>query len=774
MIVQRLKFYLVFTVAAAFFIGGCSNTHHLSQGESLLHKNKIKVETEDVFVKKLISKSDFNDNLEVLYRQQPNRKILLFFKFKLWIYNQFIEKSDSSWWKRKVGEPPVIYDSSLANKTSRMMKNYLYNRGYFYADVKPVEITKNKRTTVSYDVIPGNLYTLRKINFSAPSNELNQIINQQSINSLLIPGNPYDIEVFQSERERIANDFKNDGYYNFNKEFVYFEWDSTENSKQVDIEIKVQQPADSSSFRIYYLNDIFILTGQPDKLYRDTIKTGGYTFIGPKNLYKHHIILNDIFLEKGTRYSQEKYRTTINRLGDIGIFKFVDVNLRPKDSDSSGNKLDCSILLVPAKKIEINYEGELSTGSESYLGTTGKITFRNKNMFNRADIFEWKLNGEVESQLINNQELVSSFDSIIRNINFGTQFNFYFPEFLGPKWWGFSKLFNPKTKISASNNFLQRVDLYNLNSINFSFGYDWKEFSFKRHMLNPVNINFVLVGKESDKFKEKLNSSPFLKNSFNNIVIVGTNYTFTFSNQEPNNFKNFIFFRGSADVAGLTMRTASALTHNMDFEKNSRYKVAGIDFAQFAKMDLEFRHYNVFSKYKTLVSRTALGIGSAYWNSTVMPYIKQFYVGGPQSIRAWHVRELGPGSYKDTARLTNFFSDQTGDMKIEGNIEYRFKIIGIFRGALFVDGGNIWTVRKSEGRAGASFSFKNFYKEIAISTGFGLRSDFSFFVLRLDFGLKFRDPTLDEKNRWVFEKLDLTYKPSRKDMIVMLAINYPF
>lgn len=781
---QRFKVLIIILTVLLF--SKCNNTRYLKQGEILLHKNKIKIESGEKFVKKFVSKSEMIDDLSTLYKQKPNKSFphfsntISFFKFKLSVFNHFNKKNENKWrwwWKNKVGEPPVIFDSVLTLRTARNMENYLYNKGYLYPQVAINTKISKKRAGVTYLVKPNEIYTIHEVIFPQPNDELSKIIKENSKNSLLKSGNQVDLGIVRAERERISNDFRNQGYHNFNKEFIYFDIDSSETTKEWDLYLKIHYPEDSGTYRIYYINNVFIYTDyssekNSENIKKDTLTVNDYTFIGPSLRIKPEIILDDVFLKKGERYSLNNYQLTINRLSDMGIFKFVDVLFKPNEQDSIlKNHLDCYIYLVTGKKQEITLEGEVSTGNESYLGLAGKFTYRNKNLLNRADMFVWNLNAGVETQY---SHLFKNSDSLVRNVDFNNQFNLYLSEFLFGKEKWFSKQFNPKTRLSIGYNSLRRVDLYNLNSINFQFGYDWKEFSYKRHNLNPFNLNFVQVNKKTNLFEQKLNANPLLKNSFVDQVIIGSAYIFNYSNQQINQLKNFVFFRANIDVAGLIgARPINVIsdwvTNDFKFIKDTSKNpktIAGVPFAQYARVDIDFRHYNIFNNFSTFVTRFAAGVGAGYCNSSVMPYIKQYFVGGPYSVRAWRARELGPGSYQDTTN--SIFPDQTGDMKLEMNAEFRFKIIGAIRGALFVDAGNVWTVRKGETRDGASFTLNDFYKEIGIGSGMGIRLDFTFFIIRLDFAYKLRDPSLLEKDRWLLKNFNL------KNPNFNLAIGYPF
>nr|MBA3899609.1 BamA/TamA family outer membrane protein [Bacteroidota bacterium] len=342
----------------------------------------------------------------------------------------------------------------------------------------------------------------------------------------------------------------------------------------------------------------------------------------------------------------------------------------------------------------------------------------------------------------------------------------------------------PRTRVQFGYSLLNRVDFFWLNSFNTSFGYMWSETVDKRHELNPISINYVRLGSTSPRFDSILDRNPILRRSFEEQLIFGSNYTFFFNDQLKEERIHNFYFMGNLDIAGNFIYLIQSLAANNFASPEDPHGILRRPYSQFARGEADFRHYYRPSPKTRLVSRLLVGTGFAYGNTNTLPYIKQFFIGGANSLRAFPPRSLGPGAYR--AEISEdrqvLFLDQVGDIKIEGNVEYRFPIISVLKGAVFVDAGNIWTYRPNESLRNpitdeieGVFLIDNFYNEIAAGTGAGLRLDASFFVLRLDLGVPIRKPWLLENERWVMEDISFGNPVWRRDNLVLnIAIGYPF
>ena len=712
----------------------CKPTRHLQEGEYLISKNKIKGVN-----------NRMERELERFIKTKANTRFLGVVKWKLW-RNALSKKGDK-------GEPPAVFDSAQAAKTERLMEGYLKNNGYYNADVTFEAKKKGKkRRVIIYRVDEGRQYTIRNIEFDEIPQEISTILLRSDETSLLEKGEPYRLSVLEEERGRIATLMRNEGYYLFNKENIYFNVDSTLGSFQVDIFMNITEGNDPKTLEQFKLRDIYVIPEysffRSDTLKKDTlIRKGIYFVTNDPEKYDWDLISRKIFFESGDKFSfQENFDLTYQYIADLGIFSYIDIRFDQVGKDMEGyNQLDAKIYLSPLKKKEISIELEGNTGPSAFgpgsaLGTVVQLSYKNRNLFRGAELLSLGINGGVETQL-NSGFSINTFD-----IN--TQASLTVPQFWAPvNQDSISKFYNAKTRFSISNNYQERIQQESnnivLNNTNISFSYDWNEFSTKRHIFSPLAISYIQIRYDSNSARSEI-----LRRSLRNQWILGSAYSFIYNNQKLVSDDNFWYFIGNTELTGNTLFAANELV-NAITDSDSRFRILGVDYSQYIKVEGDLRRYFMLAGRQQFVTRISGGVGVPYGNVDVLPYLKQFFVGGANSMRAWNMRRLGPGPYRDTSTTATFLGDQTGDIKLEGNMEYRFAISNLFKGALFVDAGNIWTL--NETRSGSTL--KDFAKEIAVGTGVGLRVDFSFLIFRFDVGMKLREPALQSSNKWVIRHL---------------------
>jgi outer membrane protein assembly factor BamA len=460
---------------------------------------------------------------------------------------------------------------------------------------------------------------------------------------------------------------------------------------------------------------------------------------------------------------------TLSRLMGIGAFKFVNVRFAEVDSVTPGY-LNAFINLTPLPRKSIRSEIEMVSKSNNFIGPSLTLSFLNRNALNGAELLTINAHGSVETQINGQYKGLFSYE-------FGPEVTLYIPKFILPfKLKERSGYFIPKTRITLGYDFLKRVDYFNLNSFKFIFGYKWKESELKEHELNPVNINYAKLSNESARFKEMLDKNPLLRKSFEEQFIAGISYSYTYNQQVIERKKNQTYFNTNVELSGNTISFISKTFLDKKPSPEDPLSVAGGIYSQFFRIDADLRRFMRLSRKSKLAGRLYAGAGWAYENSSTLPYIKQFFSGGSNSIRAFRSRTLGPGSYirPDSANF-NFFFEQGGDVKMEANVEFRFNIISILKGALFVDAGNIWLLKENPSVPGGKFHTGKFIKESAVGTGFGFRIDANFFVLRFDIAFPLRKPWLPEGERWVYRHV----KPFNPDwrsenLLLNIAIGYPF
>jgi outer membrane protein assembly factor BamA len=528
--------------------------------------------------------------------------------------------------------------------------------------------------------------------------------------------------------------------------------------------------------RVYTINNIYIYSGY--SLNRDsvtisagdTVRVGGCYYIDIDKRFDPDVIVRSIFFRKGTVYNRDDHDITLNRLMNLGVFKFV--NIQFINADSAGiPRLEPHIYLTPLSIKNIRFELQGVSKSNNLAGPVFNSSFRNRNLFGGAELFT--LSSEIGFEMP-----VGGGQSGGNSYEIGTSGELDLPKFLVPfRLNNVSSLFVPKTRIVLGFNLLDRLQYYQLFSVDASFGYNWKESISKEHNFNLLSITLAHLTNATQKFNDLLSTNPLLKNSFEQQFIIGENYSFTYNDQLEKDHKNHLYFKGSIDLSGNLLQLVQSLFYKQKATPDSPYQVFGTTYSQYYKFDIDLRHYyNTIDQRASLASRLIAGVGIPYGNSTTLPYVKQFYIGGSNSVRAFGARALGPGSYRipDSLVAKSFF-DQAGDIKLEANTEYRFPIISILKGALFIDAGNIWLLKEDPDRPGGTFSSKTFLDEIAVGTGFGLRLDLSFFILRFDVAFPLRVPYLPQGERWVINKINFIDPSWRTHNLAFnIAIGYPY
>jgi outer membrane protein assembly factor BamA len=749
----------------AVFALGCSNTAYLAQGEKLYTGANVNIEEK----KDIPDKGDLENQLDLLAKPPPNGKLLGLFRLKLWLYNIGI-------FKESLGEPPVLLHSVVPDRVAARMRTLLEGKGYFQPDVRYTVREKESTADIQYNIAVQSPYRNNGITVKGGNTTLVEAIRSTMGETLLAAGAQYDIVKLKQERERIDAALKEKGYFYFSPDFIVFQADSTAGIKTVDLSLQVKRDIPVEATRVYTIGNITIYSGY--SLNRDSVtmpvgdsvSVDGCYYIDLDKKFQPDVIVRSIFFRKGAVYSRKNHDLTLNRLMNLGVFKFV--NIRFVEADSAGiPRLEPHIYLTPLSMKNIRFELQGVSQSNNLVGPVFNSSFRNRNLFGGAELFTLSFEAGLEMPIGGGQSGGNSYE-------IGTRGELELPKFVTPfRLENVSSLFVPKTRIVLGLSLLNRLQYYQLFSVDASFGYNWKESISKEHNFNPLSITFAHLTNTTQKFDDLLSTNPFLKKSFEEQFIIGQNYSFTYNDQLEKDHKNHLYFKGNIDLSGNLLQLVQALFIKHKATPDTPYEIFGTTYSEYYKFDIDLRHYyNTIDQTASLASRLILGIGVPYGNSATMPYVKQFYIGGSNSVRAFTAGGLGPGSYKipDSIAAKSFI-DQAGDIKLEANTEYRFPIISIVRGALFVDAGNIWLLREDPARPGSQFSGKTFLDEIAVGTGFGLRLDLSFFILRFDLAFPLRIPYLPQGERWVTNKIDFG-SPSwwKNNLVLNIAIGYPY
>jgi len=751
----------------------CHPAKKVPSGSYLLDKNVITVNTKE------ITKSELSPYL----KQLPNRR-LIGFRFGLWLYNRSKDNKNNfvHRWLRTAGEPPVVYDESLQKRSSQQMQLYLQNRGYYNAVVIDTMIPKGQKAIVYYTVLPGTPYHIRSVSYVFEDSLIAPYVLADTGNCLLHPGDLFDLNRLQEERSRIESLLKTKGFYNFNKEYVFFQADSNLGMHQVDLTLGIAKyvwrdtlnKVHSLPHRRYFIEHVYVMTeyrvssSDSAAVQFDTIKAGDVYFLcSGKPRHDLRIIRQNILIQPGQLFNMDQVTETYKKLSLLRNFKFIDIVFREKvfkennhaDMKEELYPLDCYIRLIPyaAQSYQAEIEGTNNNGN---FGAGVNLIYQHKNLFHKAQILDIKLRGGYET--LRNRDKTRIYNTF----EYGAEVRLSIPQFLLPfSHEEFVKKYSPKTTLLAAYNFRERPD-YSRTLANLSFGYNWKGNPFTTYTVNLVEINYVFPQFKDAAF-EQLISQSFLKYSYQKQFITSVSMGYLFTNQEPGKNITSYYFNIRGESAGVLLRGYSNLV-NLQKNEKGLYQLFGTDYAQYVKMDIEVKYYQPVNVSDRLAYRFYAGVGVPYKNSVSMPFVRRYFCGGAYSIRGWQPRAIGPGSSVDTSGIA--FPMQTGDMKLEGNVEYRFRLFGSLEGAMFIDAGNIWNIKEND-PAGSIFNPFSFYRQIAIGSGAGLRYDFSFFVLRFDVGMKTRDPSAPDGHHWPLFNGHFT---ARNDVNFFIAIGYPF
>ncbi|AYN06500.1 BamA/TamA family outer membrane protein [Flavobacterium sp. 140616W15] len=763
------KYLKYFIILSLFFAFGCSNTKYLPKGDLLYTGASVKVE--DSILKKK-EKTALQNELQSLLRPLPNKQFLGL-RIKLWIYNIAGEpkkkKGTRYWLRNKVGEAPVLYSKVDLDYNSAVLRNYAENKGFFKVSVSADSTAKNKRATAEYTVIPRKQYKIKSVSFPDDSSAVAKTIAKTTRRSLLKVGKPYDLDVIKSERERIDSRLKEKGFYYFNSDYILAQVDSTKGDHEVSIKLKIKDETPAKAKVPYTINDIVvypnfsILKDSTAVAYKkeDIVKYKDFTIIDSTNTFRPRVFDRALYFKKGDFYNRSDHNLSLNRFVNLGTFNFVKNEF--KESDSIKNALDAYyyLTLLPKKFIRVEVLGK--TNSASYSGTEINANWNNRNLLRGAELFTLSVFGGADFQ-ISGQNKGNNIYKI------GGEASLTWPRLITPFNFQGSSEFVPRTKASLSYEYQNRINLYALNSFRGSFGYSWKENVRKEHQLDIIEVNYVSPNHVTPYYLEQVEKDQSLSKVLEKQLIFGPTYSYTYTNTMQKRKKNTFYFNGELDLAG----NITGLATKANIKKDNTIKIFDVPFSQYVKLKTDFRHYFKLGKESQLASRLILGVGLPYGNSSSLPSIKQFVVGGTNSIRAFRARSIGPGSFKSQDTTSNFLPDQSGDLKLEFNTEYRAKLFSIVRGAIFLDAGNVWLLNNDINKAGAKIS-KNFMKEIAVGAGAGLRFDLSFLILRTDIAFPLRIPYLPEGQRWVIDDINFGSGSWRKDNLILnIAIGYPF
>ncbi len=798
---NRKRFFYPLLAAIAL-LAGCNTTKHLSDKQYLVRKNKLTLKSE----KKIANRGELKDNLE-RYMIQKRNTTLFGIPFKLVFYNRHYyrlhEKPDSM--LPKSVERPEIFDSSKMVKSSENMKNYLNTQGYFYARVKDTVMFAKKKAYPEYDVTTGINYTINNVSYNVDDSSISRIVSSSIDETKLEKGKPFTYSLLDDERSRITQLVRNNGYYYFTQENVNFikgldTVDKTifkdvespfENAinfispvkgtsdHKMDIIGKIRREDDTEAYTkcviasvSVYPDFVSIKDLKDSSMFSETIDSVTFRYhneyIHPRVLFEH------IYLSPGQIYSQADYDKTILKLNELGTFQYISIKFRERPGGKG--VLDCFIYLSKIKKLDFTVNPVVSSGSTYSLGSSVGVNVRNRNFAKGANLLTVGVNGGIELAYSDGNDFIHNFSLLTKY--YGVNASIDFPKFIAPipnDLFGSGNL--PHTILGVGENVIDRVNYFTLGNTSANLSYNWRETDTKTWSFSPAFMNIINVN-ETDSFRKVLAGNEYLQNSYRATFIEGENISFTFDNINKKHGRNYSFLKLSIEEAGGLLsalnRTGNAFIDTYVTKS----------FAQYTKFDFDARHYFTLP-HSVFAFHFYGGIGLPNGQSTALPYIKQYFAGGPYSLRGWRIRTLGPGSYistTDTGKNAITTIDRTGDIKLEWNGEYRFPITPLFagavkmNGAIFADAGNIWLARKDPGCPGGEFALNTLGQDIAADMGAGARFDIaSFLTLRIDVAMPVKKPYIFTDGGWVFNQIDPANSTWRSNNIIFnISIGYPF
>jgi len=721
---------------------------------------------------KLSDENDMENKLEEVMYPEPNQAILGLFRLRLWFYNTIGETNEDGllhFLKNRYGEKPVLLSDVNPENVSEIMKNRLFNNGHFRSAVDyeiKTRSSNDQKALVRYIATLYPAYTIDTIILPDSTTRLKSLIYKDRENISLKKGNPYQLSALIEERNRISDMLKEEGYYYFQPEYLVYKVDTNVQDTRVAIKLDIKETVNEENLNPFTLNDISVSISNresdgPSGI--DSFMIDSVKYVTTSNLFDPPFIVNSIFIKEGELYNYTQHQRTLERLTNLGIFKFSNIAFSKAGNDSS--LLNAHINLTPMEKRSLTAEIAAVVKSTRFAGPSLNLSLLNRNLWGSAENLAINLTTGIETQYTESTD--NYLGNFTYNIGIGGELTlnkFLLPFKLDEK----GTRYLPQTKINLSFDRTKRIRYYAMNEFNLRLGYTWNKIHNRKHRLNILDYSYQLLTDTTPTFDQLLDSNSLLARSYESQFILSKNYNFTYFTSRDKITDHRFFFNGDVDISGNLLYGFQSLV-NEDPPEQGR-KFLGTVYSQYARIGTDIRYYFEIDKQNELASRIIIGVGIPMGNSDVLPLIKQYFAGGTSDIRAFQARDIGPGTF--AGHGGDLFIDQSGDIKLEGNIEYRFDIFKKFEGATFVDAGNIWLYNYDPDRPGGHFGFNTFLNQLAVGTGFGARYITNFVIVRLDLAFPLFAPYLPPHNR--FTITEDNFKDHFLDPVLNFSIGYPF
>lgn len=697
------------------------------------------------------------------------------FPVGLWIWNAFVNDSDavSQWLLKSFGSRPVLMSWVNPQLRASVAKQVLKAHGYFHGNVGYDVITQHnpKEAKIAYQVNMGHLFTIDSIQYAGFPAEGDSLIHAHASESKLETGDAFDVSTLDAERTRISNLFRNNGYYYYQQGYASYLADTLSNPGKVWLRLQEAENIPQSARRKWYIGNLDIeMRHQLNEQLADSVRRRRLTvwFNGKRTPVRVPVILKDMRLRPGSLYSYRDHQETLSKITTSGLFSYVDFNFTPRDTTGLCDTLDMKLNCVFDKPYDFYVQGNVTGKTNNRIGPGVVVGLTRRNAFRGGELLDINLKGNYEWQT---GQQTGGHSSRFDNYEYGFNVSLKFPRFVIP----FAEMFRerltrsfikhnfysvPTTTVKVSSDIISRANFFKRHIVSGEWTYEIQTSTTSRHRFSPLIFSFDYMRSSTHAFDSIMQANPYLSYTMRNQFIPKMQYVYTFTS--PSDYRNPIWWQTTVSEAG-NLLSLGYMAAGMKWNRHGK-KMFRNRYAQFLKLETEVVKTWRLSDHSSLVGHVGMGAMWAYGNSTEAPYSEQFYVGGANSIRAFSVRSVGPGAYHDPASASIYYLDQTGDIRFLANLEYRPRLIGNLYGALFLDAGNVWTMRK-DSRSQAVFRFKNLPKELALGTGIGLRYDMDFLVIRLDWGVGLHVP---------YKSGFYNVGKFRDSQSIHFAIGYPF
>jgi len=726
---------------AALLLAACSETKYVPEGKYLLDRVKVVSDTKAPG----INTSEFKSYV----RQRGNSRWFSATKIPLATYS--LSGRDTTRWinrmLRNMGEAPQLYDSASTQQSRKSLQTRMQNLGYLRSTVDVSNKIKGKKVVTTYTLRPGKPYYLHRISYDIQDTAIARMLDKtKALNNGLRPGMMFNADNLDAERKRITQLLANRGYYRFNKDFISYRADSVAGSQAVDLTLVLHPYRDNQ------------VSDRPHQIY--TIGNITYHNNNQEDSIiplRRKVLVNNTFLTEGELYSAQGLQSTYNHFGRLGAIRYTNISFHERPDE---HVLDCDITVIPNKVSTISFQPE-GTNTAGDLGAAVSLTYQNRNIFRGSENLTIQLRGAFEAIKGLEGYANSNFEE------YSAEARLTFPRFIAPFLArSFRRRINAVSEVSLMYDLQNRPEFHR-RVFAVGWRYKWNDQRHHdRYQLDLLDLNYISMPWISQTFRTEYldntdSRNSILRYNYENLFIMKTGLGYTYNNGRW-------AIKANIETAGNLL---NLITKTLKFHVNGDGQRTFLDvaFAQYVRGNFDFTRNLQFDYNNQLVLHFGLGIAYPYGNSTMLPFEKRYFSGGANSVRGWSVRSLGPGKFVGTDGRIDFIN-QTGDLKLDMNIEYRAYLFWKFSGALFVDAGNIWTLREYADQPGGQFKFTEFWKQLAVSYGLGIRLNFDYFIVRFDMGMKAVNPAYSARR----EHLPLLYPKLSRDFAFHFAVGLPF